>query len=857
MITTFLRYPLSGGYLHHWLVAGPQHVRAEAGDAPAPPSAGPDLLRRFFEPASGITEAPIDLGPLGLASANDPVLTWRYYHCRDDHFVDFSTTHRELSYARAWAYAQLSAPAAQAAPLVLTTNGPADVWLNGQHLHRHDHVEQSAWHSLALLANLQSGVNEILIRFESAGVRETPHLMALQVQGLSEAEIRLPTQIEPELLAKRQALEQLVEHATLDRYVYGFMDGDHYNRNEPIPLSFSSEAVDSGEITVRLQSLAGDIYQEATQVFTAGATLELAKTFPLRNGPHHLALQPNAHEYYQKRLRFERKDLFHIVRTPYTEKSSSELNQRRQEALADAAERRNHSLYCEIAKMALERWDKVNLKILNQAIERVNQRQADSVSELLGLVGGRLRFRKTKNRLDTLQPSLYACLAGYDYRSVEAGPSGESAELLQLTSELLAGQLLPDRVFSHTRKTGRWHRQRAEAALTVWIQHRGRYGFRAWDSPADVEASLAALSHVVELARSTAIRELASVLMDKIFFSLAINSFHGAYGSTRGASDTASVLSARLEPTSGIARLMWGQGNFNESLMGTVSLANCRRYDLPDVIRDIARDPGQAFWSQERHMSPPTSSAEATVWEVNKVTYKTQDFMLASAQDYAAGQPGDREHIWQATLGPDAIVYVNHPTCLSEADAHRPNLWRGNGVLPRVAQWGDVVMAIYKLPSTDWLGFTHAYFPTAAFDDYQLHDHWAFARKGAGYLALRSTQAMTLITHGPTAYRELRSVGTEAIWLCHMGQALLDGDFENFQRKILAMEVSADGLALRLKSLRNDALAFGWEGPLWVNGAEQPLSGFRHMENPYSTVDLPASEMEIVYQERGLRLTFE
>ena len=89
--------------------------------------------------------------------------------------------------------------------------------------------------------------------------------------------------------------------------------------------------------------------------------------------------------------------------------------------------------------------------------------------------------------------------------------------------------------------------------------------------------------------------------MDKIFFSMAVNSFQGAYGSTRGKTDTASVLSARLEPTSGIFRLMWGLGNYNENVMGTVSLACCKQYEIPDTIYNIGVDTPSAFWNREHH----------------------------------------------------------------------------------------------------------------------------------------------------------------------------------------------------------------------------------------------------------------
>jgi hypothetical protein len=200
---------------------------------------------------------------------------------------------------------------------------------------------------------------------------------------------------------------------------------------------------------------------------------------------------------------------------------------------------------------------------------------------------------------------------------------------------------------------------------------------------------------------------------------------------------------------------------------------------------------------------------------------------------------------------------------VSEEGAHRPNFWHGNVVLPRVAQWKDLLIAVHNLPDDDWLGFTHAYFPAWAFDEHTLRDAergqgrlWAFARKGEGYLALTAARGIEFMTRGKAACRELRSYGRHNVWLCHMGRAALDGEFAEFQDKVLALDVSFDDLAVRCATLRGETLSFGWQGPLARNGQEEPIAGFRHYDNPYCVADLPASQMDIVYADRGLRLNF-
>ncbi len=49
-------------------------------------------------------------------------------------------------------------------------------------------------------------------------------------------------------------------------------------------------------------------------------------------------------------------------------------------------------------------------------------------------------------------------------------------------------------------------------------------------------------------------------------------------------------------------------------------------------------------------------------------------------------------------------------------------------------------------------------------------------------------------------------------------------------------------------------LTFGWEGPLLRNNQVQPITGFKHYDNPYCTADLPASQIEIRCGERAMRL---
>jgi hypothetical protein len=41
---------------------------------------------------------------------------------------------------------------------------------------------------------------------------------------------------------------------------------------------------------------------------------------------------------------------------------------------------------------------------------------------------------------------------------------------------------------------------------------------------------------------------------------------------------------------------------------------------------------------------------------------------------------------------------------------------------------------------------------------------------------------------------------------------------------------------------------------LHVNGVEEPITGFKHVENPYALAEFPAASMDIGYGEDMMRL---
>ncbi len=843
MSIAYVAYDLHDGYIMNWLAAGPQTIPLDNHKDYSTPEAKLQVAHDLYEENSGIRTAPVERGPLheGIFKIGDYQGNWNYLRCRSDRLVDHSTALASCSYLRSWAFTQLDSPAAQQVEFIISTFGPVDVWVNKK-IVCHTEAFSDRLTGIPFTASIKSGNNQLLVRFSGVAAPDCALAIAVRLSGEG-ITARIPTLIPS--IKRRNELEEIYEKIYLDREVY--------TGNEKITLRWPEGGEKAAAQDVRLQTASGSIYAQAEEIGKPGAVHYLGIPVSIPEGPYKVLLMPRGWEFYEKQIRITREiDLWCMGINRFSDRPYGTFEERRREALIRAAQK-DGNLFAEIAKVALQAYADLDSKVLENAVASVRNHQHGSEMALLGLLGMISRYGSQAMFPTPVKEQVKECALDFPFEH-EAPAGGalatnrEGRQLIFDTCAILAGQLYPGSTFTHSGLAGRQLRKKGEALALAWMQERAAHGFIEWDTKATYADALVALSHLAGLSKTESIWELASVLMDKMFFSIALNSFRGVFGSVQGCASADTLKSGLLEETSGITRLLWGLGIYNHHLAGLVSLSCMEEYELPPIINDIASSPLAEIWSREQHA--------AAGQPVNKVTYRTPDYLLSSAQDYHPGEPGDRQHIWQATLGPGSIVFVNHPGCASEADAHAPGFWLGNALLPRVAQWKDTLVALYDLSPDDWMGFTHAFFPTAEFDEYAVQGNTAFARKGEGYLALIASGGLELITTGKPAYRELRSPGGQCAWVCRMGRAALHGDFAAFQQKVLAASLSFDGLGVECQTLRGDTLSFGWDTPFLVNGETQPISGFKHYENTFTTADLPCKGMEVKTEEYLLRLNF-
>jgi len=247
--------------------------------------------------------------------------------------------------------------------------------------------------------------------------------------------------------------------------------------------------------------------------------------------------------------------------------------------------------------------------------------------------------------------------------------------------------------------------------------------------------------------------------------------------------------------------------------------------------------------------------------EVNIYTYRTPYYMLSTAQDYKKGYGGDQQHIWGASLGPEAVCFTTHP--VKEGEVKSPSYWVGSGNLPRAAQIKNTAIILYNISTapglyiTHDLKYTHAWFPKEKFDEVKEDGNWIFAKKGDGYIGLWSKNSTRWADEGKYANKELIAEGKKNIWICELGSKSQNGSFQSFVRDLKEAKIVTSGLGVEFYSPSQGKLEFGWEGDLRNNGMPVALNDYPRYENNFFKTDFPANNLNIEYNGFTLKADYE
>lgn len=266
-----------------------------------------------------------------------------------------------------------------------------------------------------------------------------------------------------------------------------------------------------------------------------------------------------------------------------------------------------------------------------------------------------------------------------------------------------------------------------------------------------------------------------------------------------------------------------------------------------------------------RALNPQTNGV--AIQRGNTYTYKTEDYLMATAQSHHPGEFADQQHVFHTTLHPLVTVFHQHPaSALGEgALSGSPGYWVGYGRFPHSVQKGSVNLTIYVLPERKGFmeeklyDFTHAYFPTHLFDSYDIEENHAFGRIGQTYVALIARNDLRLGQDSKdpanTSTYDLIQEGRQVFWVTEVSSKKEDGSYEEFVKRIRDNAVQFDARSLTLYYHSNDELTLTYKGDFKVNGEAMDLQ-YPRMDSPYAFVEREPETIEIRFDGHRLHLDF-
>lgn len=261
----------------------------------------------------------------------------------------------------------------------------------------------------------------------------------------------------------------------------------------------------------------------------------------------------------------------------------------------------------------------------------------------------------------------------------------------------------------------------------------------------------------------------------------------------------------------------------------------------------------------------PTDMDYTAVGRAAQYAYQTADYRLASVRDLRPGGRGFQQHVWQATLPGYAMAFSQNPYRTSPFAG--PGYWKGHGVLPRVAQHRNLLIALHHIPDEpDLTQATHVYFPRWAFDEVRQSGHWLFGRKGNGYLAVYSHQPAHWREPDPAVVQTIHrfdraaqsaamasgydwySPGAQNVILCEMGSASEHGSFDQFVVRHENSTICIRDLHVEYASPTLGIVTFDWIGVFRVNGMAIDLKTNNRLCSPYGTVRFGDTRFSLSHQ---------
>ena len=648
-----------------------------------------------------------------------------------------------------WARTMIEADTAGDAVMRLGTCGGAVVWLNGVEIGWMAPYSRNLEARQEFPLPLRAGRNELTIFFDDLAERDARYYFQADYLSGPAARVALPVPVESEVAA---SLEAALEGMHFDRTAYA---------GEDVAILFPEALAVPVAVNVRVE---GDFM----------STERVSFDFTLQRGEKRLDL--GASETLPADFRHFRVSLsaggFVVHRSLGVEicharrqgVAPSDLAARIVETLDEVSEHSERDTVRAFARLATGRGGADTDAMIAPELPAIEDCHDCADFILVPLLWSRIAYgdaigEATRARIDR-------AILDYRYWMDEPGNDvqwyySENHALLFHTAAYLAGHAFPDATFRRSGRRGSAQSAVGRDRVRAWLDHFEQWEMAEFNSAPYFPIDLKGLTALAALAPDADIRTRAAAGIVRLCSIVARSSHRGMLTAAQGRSYEHTLAAGRSLELSGIARLLWGVGNYGR-----------RVHALPQLAV-LLRDHGLTLPAELAAIASYTGG-EALEWRFaqgqNHIAklyhYKSAAYAMGSIAHYRWGEWGYQETLLHLRIGtrPEAAIWINHPGEVIQFGYGRPSYWGGSGSVPRTQQYRGLAILDFDVHA-EQPGFTHAWFPVEAFDDSSVRGDLALARQGDGLVLLKASADLVAVTSGPTANAELQLPGRKGRWI--------------------------------------------------------------------------------------------
>ncbi|SIQ35700.1 PA14 domain-containing protein [Halanaerobium kushneri] len=703
------------------------------------------------------------------------------------------------TYLESWAESLIKVPETGEYKFKVKTCGGIKIWIDGKEIVDFRPYARNIEKNKKFSINLDKGSHKFQVFFNDLAERDTLYYFALQSQN----DIKIKQIIEAEKdLRKAKDLEKFLQsaHFKVDTYREGKIKlhfSHSFVENLDLKISAGGDFVDFIDQTVReviLPKNKKEIEIGSVEDYPMGfnhfkITALIADNLTISK---HLTLQ-----IHQKELLFPPAD---------------SLKKRKENNLKFIIEHGESIAQKALAMISEKTELKKAKKILLNELNGIEKRKDCSDFYLVPILWLWIKY-KDEVFDDAFWNYAEEVIRGFRYWIDEEGSDvmwyfSENHALLFHVSELLAGQIFPEKGFSNSGITGEEHFKRAEKRLNEWFKRFFAEGFSEWNSTAYLPIDLIGFFALYELADNDNLRIQAEKAIDMTFELIAYNSHHGLMACSHGRSYEKELKGRYVNYTNAVSRVSWGVGYLNEATNAQVLYCLSDYKPDPELKKYVD-------WNEKNGLIFKNTQGKNNF--VDLYLYKTKDYLLTSAIDFKSAKKGYQEHVSQLTIDAEALCWINHPGENVEIGFGRPAYWAGNGYLPKVSQYKNIQFLLFDIGEDHPVDFTHAYFPAYAFDEYLEKDNYYFARKNNAFFAITAAHKLNLVKDGINQGRELKSSGRKNSWMI---RAANDDEFKSFKSfidQISNSYLDIDEQEIKFIDPKQGEFRFNWKKGLSLN----------------------------------------